>query len=87
MRASTFQNDSMVLQFLHNTGIQAVLDMDGVTEVSVNQPGNIWYEGQDGWQVVAAPQATYTNLEHLATACGACLILDCSPSRMRTSSL
>ncbi len=68
MNAYTFNKDSMVLQFLQNTGIQAILDMDGVTEVSVNQPGHIWYEGRDGWLVVEAPEANFTNLEHLATA-------------------
>ncbi|WP_339332195.1 P-type DNA transfer ATPase VirB11 [Aeromonas caviae] len=56
----------MVREFLSKTGIQSLLDMDGVTEVSVNQPGAIWYEGNDGWKVIDAPDATYENLEHLA---------------------
>lgn len=58
----------MVREFLSKTGIQALLDMDGVTEVSVNQPGAIWYEGPDGWKVIDAPDANYENLEHLAVS-------------------
>ncbi|EFC9104830.1 secretion system protein E, partial [Escherichia coli] len=36
-------------QFLVQTGIQELLDMDDVTEIAVNQPGRIWFEGRDGW--------------------------------------
>ncbi|EFD9918683.1 secretion system protein E, partial [Escherichia coli] len=30
-------------QFLVQTGIQELLDMDDVTEIAVNQPGRIWF--------------------------------------------
>lgn len=63
-----FIDDAMVNQFLKNIGIQDILDKEGVTEVAVNQPGAIWYEDRDGWHVTSAPDATYDNLEHLATA-------------------
>lgn len=61
-------DSAMVKEFLSITGIQSILDMDGITEVAINQPGQIWYEGAEGWQVVDAPDADYTNLEHLAVS-------------------
>lgn len=60
------EKKQLVLSFLQKTGIQTVIDMEGVTEIAVNQPGAIWYEGQYGWQVKPVPDATFTNLYHLA---------------------
>lgn len=59
-------NAAMALNFLALTGIQAILDNPSVTEIAINQPGNIWFENNDGWQVTDAPSATFANLYHMA---------------------
>lgn len=58
--------DDLARLYLNKTGIQEILDTDGITEVAVNQPGVIWYEGQQGWMCKDAPGADYINLKHLA---------------------
>ncbi len=48
------------------TGIQSVLNIEHVTEISVNKPGTIWFEkGKNGWESKDAPDAT-DNLMTLA---------------------
>ncbi|MGL5290029.1 MAG: P-type DNA transfer ATPase VirB11 [Aeromonas sp.] len=66
--SSSLADTGMVLHFLEIVGIKAILDQDGITEVAINQPCKIWFEGSNGWEVVDAPNANYSNLEHLATA-------------------
>lgn len=48
------------------TGIQSVLNIEHVTEISVNKPGTIWFEGKNGWESKDAPDATFDNLMTLA---------------------
>ncbi|TNV16102.1 P-type DNA transfer ATPase VirB11 [Buttiauxella sp. B2] len=52
--------------YLAKTGIQDLLDVDGITEVAVNQPGKVWFESSDGWKFVEQPAANFENLKHLA---------------------
>lgn len=61
-------NSAVARAMLQKTGIQAVLDQDGVTEVAVNQGGVIYFEGKNGWEQIEAPACTYPNLKALATA-------------------
>ncbi|EET7962559.1 secretion system protein E, partial [Escherichia coli] len=55
-------------QFLVQTGIQELLDMDDVTEIAVNQPGRIWFEGRDGWCFRDTDKVSYKALMGLAYA-------------------
>ncbi|MCD9492620.1 P-type DNA transfer ATPase VirB11 [Photobacterium phosphoreum] len=50
------------------TGIQDVLNLDGITEVAVNQPHRIWYEKGNGWEYKDAPQCSYQHCLSLARA-------------------
>ncbi|EGH9360833.1 P-type DNA transfer ATPase VirB11 [Salmonella enterica] len=59
-------NSDIARLYLMKTGIQALLDTPGVTEVAVNQPGRIWYEGREGWKFVDESAANFVNLKHLA---------------------
>lgn len=52
--------------YLKMAGIQDILDRDDVTEICVNQPGRIWYEGREGWSFIEAPDASFKNLMTLA---------------------
>lgn len=61
-------SDGTVLHYLKETGLQYYLDKEGVTEIIINQPGEIVIEGQNGWEFFEAPGATFDNLMHLGTA-------------------
>ncbi|MCQ9124689.1 P-type DNA transfer ATPase VirB11 [Rodentibacter caecimuris] len=51
---------------LKTTGIQEVLDYEGITEVAINQGEEIWFDRGNGWEVKEAPECTYSNLNSLA---------------------
>ncbi|MHB9331421.1 P-type DNA transfer ATPase VirB11 [Phytobacter ursingii] len=59
-------NSDIARLYLEKTGIQALLNRDDLTEVAINQPGRIWYEGREGWQFIDEPAANFENLKHLA---------------------
>lgn len=48
------------------SGIQEVLDLDGITEVAVNRPGEIWFDRGEGWEVKDEPKLNYEICESLA---------------------
>ncbi|WP_244436352.1 hypothetical protein [Escherichia coli] len=43
-------NSKTARRYLDMTGIQSVLNIEHVTEISVNKPGTIWFEGKNGWE-------------------------------------
>ncbi|MDL1822009.1 P-type DNA transfer ATPase VirB11 [Yersinia pestis] len=61
-------SDNMIETFLKSTGIRALLDKDGITEVVINRPYEIVTEGSDGWEFHDAPGASYDDLLDLAVA-------------------
>ncbi|WP_249962160.1 P-type DNA transfer ATPase VirB11 [Histophilus somni] len=65
---NAIDSSAVARAMLKKTGIQDVLDIDGVTEIAVNQGGKILFEGRNGWEVVEAPQCNYFNLKALANA-------------------
>ena len=48
--------------------ITAFLQMDGVTEVCINRPGELWFETREGWFREEIPELTLEKLETLAKA-------------------
>ncbi|EPN0316297.1 P-type DNA transfer ATPase VirB11 [Vibrio vulnificus] len=48
-----------VRNLLTITGLQEILDLDGITEVAVNQPRTIWFDRGDGWEHKDEPRLTY----------------------------
>lgn len=58
----------MAYSLLDQTGIQSALNLDGVTEVAVNQGNEIWYEKSNQWFAISAPQCNFSNLKALANA-------------------
>ncbi|APX10123.1 P-type DNA transfer ATPase VirB11 [Vibrio harveyi] len=61
-------NSLTVRNILKNTGIQEILDLDGITEVAVNQPRTIWYDRGNGWEFVDEPRCTYSACLDLSRA-------------------
>ncbi|MEF3711858.1 P-type DNA transfer ATPase VirB11 [Escherichia coli] len=54
------------LTYLKMTGVQDILDRDDVTEISINQPGRIWFESRNGWEYVDTGKANFQDLMILA---------------------
>lgn len=61
-------NSLLVRSLLEQTGIQAILDLDGITEVAVNQPGRIWYDRGNDWEYVDEPRCDARQCLMLANA-------------------
>lgn len=57
-----------VREKLKQSGLQRFLDMPGVTEVRVNQPGTVIIESADGWVPHKVPECDLRILKELANA-------------------
>ncbi len=65
---SGIDTSSVARAMLQKTGIYDVINQEGITEVAINEPEKIFFEGKDGWEYVVAPACNYTNLKALANA-------------------
>lgn len=63
-----FDDSKPVRALLARAGITQLLAMDGVTEVAVNRPGEIWYEQNSRWIGLAAPELNFTLCRQLANS-------------------
>ncbi|HBP4970060.1 TPA: P-type DNA transfer ATPase VirB11 [Pseudomonas aeruginosa] len=61
-----FDNSKPIRALLKRAGIQDLLDMEGVTEVAINRPGELWYEKQGTWVHVPASHLDFTLCRQLA---------------------
>jgi len=52
--SSTTVNDQLTL-----SGIQDILDLEGITEVSINRPYEIWFDRGNGWETKELPQLSF----------------------------
>lgn len=66
--SSVIDNSITVRNLLKKTGIQAILDLDGITELAVNQPTTIWFDRGDGWEFIDAPECDFKACLELSTA-------------------
>ena len=57
-----------VRDLLKKSGIQALMDAPGVTEVVINEPSEALTETKDGWERHPLPDLTFESLMHLANA-------------------
>lgn len=53
---------------LQKTGLQNLLDRDGVTEIAINRPNQVLIETSDGWQMINEPRCDLETLMQLANA-------------------
>lgn len=63
-----FDNSKPIRALLARSGVKALLEMDGVTEVAINRPGELWYEQQGVWKGVSAPQLDFMLCRQLANS-------------------
>lgn len=62
----TIDSSLTTRSLLKNLGIQEILNYQGITEVAINQGLEIWFDRGNGWEVKAAPECTFNNLNSLA---------------------
>jgi len=48
-----------VRDFLKMSGLQEVLDLDGLTEIAVNEPYAVWFDRGNGWETKELPQLSF----------------------------
>lgn len=61
-------SSSMARALLKQTGLQEILDYEGITEIAINQGNEIWFDRGNGWEVKPAPECNLSNLKALANA-------------------
>jgi len=66
--APMFDNSKPIRALLARSGVQALLDIEGVTEVAINRPGELWHEKQGVWYGHKAPDLTYMLCQQLANS-------------------
>jgi len=66
--AAPYDKSITVRQLLKQSGLQEFLDMPGVTDVRVNQPGTVIVETSAGWKAFPKPQCDLRVLRELANA-------------------
>ena len=54
MDSSTTVRDQLLL-----SGLQPILDLDGLTEIAVNNPEQVWFDRGDGWETQPLPNLTF----------------------------
>lgn len=60
--------DTLVQDFLDQSGVTKRLNRPGTTDVAINRPFEIWVDGPNGWTREDAPWLTYTLCWRLANA-------------------
>jgi type IV secretion system protein VirB11 len=63
-----FDHSTSARRLLEMTGIQEILNLPGITEVAVNEPGTLWFERGNGWESVVEARCTYERCMALAMA-------------------
>lgn len=51
---------------LKRTGLQDILDLDGLTEVAINEPGTVWFDRGQGWESKQLKALTFDTCKNLA---------------------
>lgn len=60
-------NESILVSSkLKMSGIQDVLDLDGITEVAINEPHKIWFDRGNDWECIESETLTYLMCEEIA---------------------
>ncbi|MGR2997570.1 P-type DNA transfer ATPase VirB11 [Vibrio vulnificus] len=54
-----FDHSLVPKEQLLSSGIQQILDLEGITEVAINEPGTIWFDRGNGWEMTVEPRLTF----------------------------
>lgn len=63
---SIYDTSQASRQYLLKTGIQEILDLEGITEVAINQPNGIWFDRGNDWEYKEDFNCSLENLKYLA---------------------
>lgn len=63
-----FDRSMLARSQLAKIGIQQVLDIDGITEVAINEPGKIWFDRGDGWEFKDEQRCSFEQCMRLANS-------------------
>jgi type IV secretion system protein VirB11 len=50
---------TIVRDFLQMSGLQEILDFDGLTEIAINEPFTVWFDRGDGWESKPMPHLDF----------------------------
>lgn len=59
MKDFALDNSTTVREFLKMSGLQEILDLDGLTEVAINEPYKVWFDRGNGWESKSLPQLNF----------------------------
>lgn len=63
-----FDNSKPIRALLARSGVQALLDIEGVNEVAINRPFELWHEAGGVWYQHKAPDLNFMLCQQLATS-------------------
>jgi type IV secretion system protein VirB11 len=63
-----FDNSKPIRALLARSGVQALLDIEGVNEVAINRPFELWHEAGGVWHQHKAPELNFMLCQQLATS-------------------
>lgn len=65
---NSFDVFALARSFLSSLGVTELLSIDGVSEVAINRPGEIWFEKQGVWHKNLNPAITYDSCVKMANS-------------------
>jgi len=60
VKAITKDKQDAIALYTYLAPIQKLLDAEGVTEICINRPGEVWTEGNNGWEKHIIPEVDYS---------------------------
>lgn len=67
----SFDNATLARDFLKQSGVHECLNREGVRDVAINRPGEIWLENENGWVKEERPTLDLSMCSRLANALAA----------------
>lgn len=67
----SFDNATLARDFLKQSGVHECLNREGVRDVAINRPGEIWFENENGWVREERPTLDLSMCNRLANALAA----------------
>lgn len=65
---NTIDKAATVNQLLSMTGLRHYLDLEGLTEIAINRPNEVWFDRGNGWERDALPNLSLNLCSNLAKA-------------------
>ncbi|WP_062059596.1 P-type DNA transfer ATPase VirB11 [Cellvibrio sp. OA-2007] len=64
----SYDSSKPIRALMERTGISGLLQLDGVTEVAINRPGEVWFEQLGEWKVKPVAQLNFEICKQLANS-------------------